>query len=162
MRRPPSRPPPPARAPPPAPARRQRAGPAGGRAGPPGGGPRETGFEHSPVPHLIVQGDGRLAFANAQARQLFSIGQRDLLRPFSELEVSYSPVELRSLIDSAHSERRPVSAGEVPLQVSGEQRFYDVHVFPMNELDGDVGTSIAFTDITRYKHMQLRAETAQT
>jgi two-component system CheB/CheR fusion protein len=123
---------------------------------------RETGFEHSPVPHLIVQGDGRLAFANAQARQLFSIGERDLLRPFSELEVSYRPVELRSLIDRAYSERRPVSAGEVPLQVSGEQRFYDVQVFPMNELDGDVGTSIAFTDITRYKHMQQRAETAQT
>ncbi len=123
---------------------------------------RETGFEHSPVPHLIVQADGRLAFANAQARHLFSIGQHDLLRPFSELEVSYRPVELRSLIDRAHSERRPVSANEVPLQVSGEQRFYDVQVFPMDGLDGEAGASIAFTDITRYKHMQQRAETAQT
>jgi two-component system CheB/CheR fusion protein len=123
---------------------------------------RETGFEHSPVPHLIVQADGRLAFANAQARHLFSIGQRDLLRPFSELEVSYRPIELRSLIDRAHSERRPVSANEIPLQVSGEQRFYDVQVFPMDGVDGDGGASIAFTDITRYKHMHERAETAQT
>jgi len=123
---------------------------------------RETGFEHSPVPHLIVQADGRLAFANAQARHLFSIGQRDLLRPFSELDVSYRPVELRALIDRAHSERRPVSANEVPLQVSGEQRFYDVQVFPIDGADGDAGASIAFTDITRYKHMHERAETAST
>jgi two-component system CheB/CheR fusion protein len=123
---------------------------------------RETGFEHSPVPHLIVHRDGRLAFANAQARHLFSISQRDLLRPFSDLEVSYRPVELRSLIDRAHAERRPVSTNEVPLQVGGEQRFYDVQVFPMHGLDGAVGTSVAFTDITRYKHMHERAETTQS
>ena len=125
-------------------------------------GLRETGFEHSPVPHLIVHGDGRLAFANAQARHLFSITHRDLLRPLSDLEVSYQPVALRSLIDRAHAERRPVSVNEVPFQVGGEQRFFDVRVFPMHGLDGAVGTSVAFTDVTRYKHMQERAETAQT
>ena len=123
---------------------------------------RETGFEHSPVPHIIVQSDGRLAFANAQARHLFTISHSDLLRPFSDLEVSYRPVELRSLIDRAHLERRPVGANEVPLQVGGETRFYDVQVFPMHGVDGAVGTSIAFTDITRFKHMQERAETSQT
>jgi two-component system CheB/CheR fusion protein len=123
---------------------------------------RETGFEHSPVPHLIVQDDGRLAFANAHARQLFGISPGDLLRPFSELEVSYRPLELRSLIDRAHTERHPVAATEVPLQVGSEQRFYDVQVFPMSGPEGAVGTSIAFTDVTRYRHMQERAQTAQT
>jgi two-component system CheB/CheR fusion protein len=122
---------------------------------------RETGFEHSPVPHLIVQEDGRLAFANAQARQLFSISHRDLLRLFSDLEISYRPVELRSLIDRAHVERRPVAANEVRLETNGETRYYDVQVFPLYGSEGAVGTSIAFTDITRYKHMQQRAEAAQ-
>ena len=46
--------------------------------------------------------------------------------------------------------------------MSGEQRFYDVQIFPMEGFDGGAGTSIAFTDITRYKQMQQRAETSQT
>ena len=122
---------------------------------------RETGFELSPTAQMIVQNDGRLAFANASARHLFGLTTRDLRRPFADLEVSYRPVELRSLIDRAHAERRPVSVEEVPWPAGGDGQFYNVQILPMLGIHGVVGTSITFTDVSRFKHVQQMAEQAQ-
>jgi len=123
---------------------------------------RETGFELSPVAQVVVQRDGRLAFANGRARSLFRLTARDLRRPFSELEISYRPVELRSLIDRAYETKAPATLEEVPLADGGETYFYEVQVVPMIGVDGVVGTSITFNDVTRYKRMQEAAEGAQT
>jgi two-component system CheB/CheR fusion protein len=122
---------------------------------------RETGFELSPVAQLVVQNDGRLAFANAKARHLCGLSTRDLRRPFADLEVSYRPVELRSVIDRAHEERRPVTLEEVPWPIGNEERFYDVQVMPMLGVHGVVGTSITFGDVTHSKHVNQMAKAAQ-
>ena len=122
---------------------------------------RETGFELSPIAQLVIQKDGRLAFANGKARHLFGLTNRDLRRPFAELEISYRPVELRSLIDRAHEERRPVTLEEAPWPSGAEDRYYDVQVMPMLGVHGVVATSVTFTDVTRYKHVQQMADVAQ-
>jgi two-component system CheB/CheR fusion protein len=122
---------------------------------------RETGFELSPVAQVVVQNDGRLAFANGRARHLFGLTTRDLRRPFVDLELSYRPVELRSLIDRAHDERRPVTLEDVSWPTLGKHRYFDVQVISMPGVQGVVGTSITFTDVTRYKHVQQMAEAAE-
>src|SRR5215208_469769 len=123
---------------------------------------RETAFELSPVAQLIIRNDRTLAFANAQGRKLFSLGNGDIGRRFDELDASSTPLKLRSLIESAHADRRPVLVDEVAWPIgNGETRYYDVEVIPMLGVADAAGTSIAFTDITRYKNMQQSAEAVQ-
>jgi hypothetical protein len=55
-----------------------------------------------------------LILANARARGLFRLDARaDVGRPLRDLEISYRPVELRSLIEQARGERRTVSQRNV-------------------------------------------------
>src|SRR5262249_53584149 len=69
-------------------------------------------FEVTPIAQMVVDRDGSLALANRQARVLFGLRQADVGRQFKDLEVSYRPVELRSLIDQALAKRRDIEAGE--------------------------------------------------
>jgi two-component system, chemotaxis family, CheB/CheR fusion protein len=116
---------------------------------------RETGFETAPVAQLVVDPDGRLALANLQARMLFTLAPRDIGRPFQDLEVSFRPVELRSRIDQAYSERHAITLRDVEWRVGDELRFVDVQLVPLLASAGDVvGCGITFTDVTRYQRLQ--------
>ena len=57
---------------------------------------------------------GRLVAANIRAETLFNLRPRDLGRPFQDLEVSYRPVELRSIIEHVTTERRRSSSRTSP------------------------------------------------
>jgi two-component system CheB/CheR fusion protein len=57
---------------------------------------------------VIVDVSGNLMLANQQARQFFNLEQRDIGRPLHDLQFSYRPIELRSLIDEAYAEKRAV------------------------------------------------------
>src|SRR5207237_7395733 len=74
---------------------------------------RDAAFDSGPVPQLILDAEGHLVLANRSARTLFSLGPTDLGHPFKDLELSYRPVELRSGIDRAHAERKPVTMKDV-------------------------------------------------
>src|SRR5690606_28083628 len=83
-----------------------------------GSGGRPPGLETvaltaGPVAQLVVDVNGNLALTNARAEALFNLKPRDIGRPFQDLEVSYRPVELRSVIDRARQELRPVEMREV-------------------------------------------------
>jgi len=69
---------------------------------------RETAFDVSPVAQWVVDANSNLVLANEYARSLFSLNARDLGRPLQDLEISYRPVDLRSLIEQAYAERRAV------------------------------------------------------
>src|SRR3954470_6906629 len=60
---------------------------------------RDSALEVGPHPQIIVSRAGQLTFANLPARALFGIGLDDLGRPFSDLDVSYQPIELRTSVD---------------------------------------------------------------
>jgi two-component system CheB/CheR fusion protein len=120
-------------------------------------------FDGSPIPHLIISGDGRLEFANRQARTLFAIGLSQVGRPLKDLEVSYRPVELRSRLDEVLSGRRAVTITDVEHTLpSGSTEYFDVQLLPLGqEGTGTAGISVLFTPTSRYKHLRDEAERFQ-
>jgi two-component system CheB/CheR fusion protein len=116
---------------------------------------KEAGFEAAPTAQLVVDPDGRLVLANLQARTFFELSPRDLGRPIQDLEVSFRPVELRSRIEQAYSERHTISLRDAEWRVGEDLRFVDVQVVPLITSGGDVvGCGVTFTDVTRYQRLQ--------
>ena len=107
---------------------------------------------------IAVDRDGRLALANEPARKMFGLNPQDVGRPFHQLQLSYRPVDLRTLMDKAYAERKPVSVADVQrVGPDGVEQFLDVKVCPLHSETGQaLGVSIVFQDVTR-QH-QLRVE----
>jgi two-component system CheB/CheR fusion protein len=107
---------------------------------------------------IAVDREGRLALANEAARKMFGLSSQDVGRPFHQLQLSYRPVDLRTLMDRAYAERKPVSASDVQrVGPDGIEHFLDVKVCPLHSETGQaLGVSIVFQDVTR-QH-QLRVE----
>ena len=120
---------------------------------PVGAGERLRGllFESAPWAQVLVSQEGTVVGINERARALFDLGPEDRGRPFRDLEVSYRPVELRSLITQALAQRAPISIPGVewrprrsmaPLQL-------EVQVIPLLEGPGSgLGVAVLFLDVT--------------
>jgi two-component system CheB/CheR fusion protein len=120
---------------------------------------RETAADALPVAQLVIDADGLLMIANQTARREMRVSQNDLGRHFHDLEVSYRPVELRSRIEEARNQRRPVTLSSVHHERDGQVGHYDIIVAPL--FDGDlqyVGTSISFVDVSRTQQLQSELE----
>src|SRR5262245_17353029 len=117
---------------------------------------RGAAYEAVPFAELAIDLSGKLSLASVQARALFGVTQRDIGRPLQDLELSYRPIELRSLIERARSERHQVSLRDVEWRISADEvRYVDVQVAPLNASDGaPVGMGITFIDVTRYRRLQ--------
>ena len=126
---------------------------------------REAALEGGTGAQVIVDQNGALVMANLEARQLFSIEQRDVGRPFQDTELSYRPIELRSLIERAYAERQPVVIEDVERPFNnGESRYLQVRVAPLQDGETMIGVTITFVDVTRYRKLadelkQARQET---
>ena len=110
-----------------------------------------------PVAQLVIDRAGRLTAANIRAETLFNLRPRDVGRPFQDLEVSYRPVELRSIIEHVNSEQRPVELTDVIWHRSpgAEPSVYDVSVVPLYRFSEEpVGVGISFLDVTRYRQLR--------
>jgi two-component system, chemotaxis family, CheB/CheR fusion protein len=117
----------------------------------------QAAFEIDPIAQVIVDIHNSLALANEQARTLFNINTRDLGRPLQDLEISYRPIELRSRIDQASTNRRTVILKDIEWSSAEQEiRHFDVHVIPLidNSSDELLGVKIVFTDVTRFKQLQ--------
>ena len=121
---------------------------------------REVNFDTSPTAQVVVDLNGHLALANERARALFGLNPRDLGRPFSELELSYRPVELRSLIEQAYVERLAVARTNVERHLSDDTvQYLDVLVQPLQDNGGLLlGVSITFTDVSAFRRLQQELE----
>ncbi|MEB3357124.1 MAG: CheR family methyltransferase [Synechococcales bacterium] len=117
---------------------------------------REAAFNAAPVAQLITDFNGLLVMANDQSRALFGINLQDLGRPFRDLEISYRPLELRSLIDQVYSDKQTLIVNDVERQRPDQPtQFLDVHLSPLQENGSDLlGVSIAFVDVTHYHRLQ--------
>jgi two-component system, chemotaxis family, CheB/CheR fusion protein len=121
---------------------------------------RETAFDMGPVARIVVDVSGILSLVNERARSLFNLTLRDLGQPLQDLEISYSPVELRSCIEQIYRERRSVYVRDVDWRTpQGESVCLDVQL----ELILDAGTnilgvSVNFVDVTHYKRLQDELE----
>jgi two-component system, chemotaxis family, CheB/CheR fusion protein len=120
---------------------------------------RQAASDMAPVPQLLVDNTGRIVHVNGQLRAHFGITSRDIGRPLQDLELSYRPFELRSSIDRAYAERRPVAQSEVEWRGPGGTSFFDLLVVPVPDGNGTfLGCSIIFTDVTRSHLLQQEVQ----
>jgi len=112
-----------------------------------------------PIAQLVVDTGGIVTSINERARSLFGLVIADVGRPLQDLEVSYRPLELRSMIDQAYRDRRPVEARDVERRPNAETQYFDVKVVPLIDRDNTLlGASIAFTDVTSYNRVNRELE----
>ena len=121
---------------------------------------RDMLLDTSASPVLAVGIDGTLSVINSQARAQFGLTIHDVGRPLHDLEVSYRPIELRSLIEQAETERRIVRANNVERRLpGGEMQVFDVIVQALTGPQGlPVGVAVTFMDTTATTrlHSELR------
>lgn len=109
-----------------------------------------------PVAYFVVNAAGRLHTINERARTLFGLSLKDIGKPIQDLEVSYRPVELRSGIEQAYAQRRPVTFKNVSFAaMTGEQMILDIRVTPVYK-DGaePLGVSITTEEVTGFVRLQ--------
>jgi two-component system CheB/CheR fusion protein len=124
---------------------------------------RDTAFEQARLAQIVVDLDGHVSAINHAARSMFGLSAADVSRPLHDLQISYKPLDLRSLIDQVEAERRHVLSKDVIWESpDGTARHLDVQISPLISHGGaHAGVSISFTDITRYRALQDEVETAR-
>jgi two-component system CheB/CheR fusion protein len=118
-------------------------------------------LEASPVAQLVVDAAGQLLLVNDRARELFGLRKSDVGRPLRDLQLSYRPVELRSLIERAETERRSIAVKEIEWRNSvAEIRWLDLHIAPLLDpaAGTTVGTVLTFVDATAHRRLQRELE----
>jgi len=118
-------------------------------------------FEALPTAAVVLDSDSRVALVNARAAALFVLRPEDLGRPFHDLELSYRPAELRTCIDKARAEQRPVVLKGVERVVGSEKAYFDIEVSPLTLDDAGVGVQLAFSDVTTVHRLQEELHRAQ-
>jgi two-component system CheB/CheR fusion protein len=122
----------------------------------------DRAFEAGELPQVLLNPQGVVTFVNARARDLFGLTGDEVGRPIQDLEVSYRPIELRSLIDQATLDGRPVAARRVEWVRGQESAFIDVHVVPLASDSGAMlGTGITFVDVTDYHELEEQLRRSQ-
>jgi two-component system CheB/CheR fusion protein len=117
---------------------------------------RDLATNIGPVAQMLIGADGDVVLINNQARGMFGLTGRDEGRPLRDLELSYRPVELRSLIEQAQTERRVIRVNAVERSHgAGETQFLDVQVHPMFGEDSSLlGTAVLYLDSTAFVRLQ--------
>jgi two-component system, chemotaxis family, CheB/CheR fusion protein len=126
---------------------------------PGGAGLESAALAAGPVAQLVIDRGGRLVAANVKAETLFNLRPRDVGRPFQDLEVSYRPVEMRSIIEEVITGQRTIELTDIAWHrgPGAEPSVFDVNVVPLYRYgDEPVGVGVSFLDVTRYR--QLRDE----
>ena len=123
---------------------------------------QDAAFQQAPMAEIVVDTAGNVAAVNQPARSLFGLHLTDIGRPLQDLEVSYRPLELRSVIEQAYNDARTISKREVEWeQTGGQTRYFDIQVTPLLSRGGELlGVSASFIDVTRYRALQDQLERA--
>jgi two-component system CheB/CheR fusion protein len=121
---------------------------------------RDSALDAGTVPQVVLDAEGALVAVNEAARELLAVGDGDVGRPLQDLELSYRPVELRSLLDRLREDRRAVTVEGVRWAADGtvEPRILDVRLVPLM-VDGELrGASVSYVDVTVPKRLQAELE----
>ncbi|GAB2476155.1 CheR family methyltransferase [Jatrophihabitans fulvus] len=123
---------------------------------------RTEAFLTSPVAQLVVDEQDRLALVNHRAATLLGLSERDLGRPFQDLEVSYRPAELRSHLAVVRQHRTGTWLRDVEWQRSANERLVvDIQVVPLvDPRSRMLGAAIMFNDVSRFRRLQDELQTA--
>jgi two-component system CheB/CheR fusion protein len=123
---------------------------------------RTEAFLTSPVAQLVVDSQGQLALVNHRAGTLLALTERDLGRPFHDLEVSFRPAELRSHLATVRESRTSVWLRDVEWHRSANERLVlDIQLVPLVDARSRMlGTAIMFNDVSRFRQLQDELESA--
>ena len=121
---------------------------------------RDLALEAAPYAMLGVDVDGTVSVLNSHVRSLFGLTSQDVGRPLRDLEISYRPTELRSLIEQAQAEHRTVRVNGVERRVSvDEVQYLDILVQPLWADNGlSVGVAVVFLDTTVATRLALEVK----
>jgi two-component system CheB/CheR fusion protein len=116
----------------------------------------DAAFDSASISMLVIDNEGLVAMANARARATFGIAGGDFGRPLQDLEVSYRPVELRSLIDQTEADGRAIILRSVARPASqGKPQYFDVHIRRLHDSAGILlGTSVQYEDTTEFQGLK--------
>ncbi|MEV0319288.1 CheR family methyltransferase [Streptomyces sp. NPDC050658] len=118
---------------------------------------RDLILDAAPGAAVALDEDGLVVMINNEARSQFGLTAHDVGRPFQDLELSYRPTELRSLIDRATHERRTMRVSAAERRIGSEVQFFDITIQPIAGGHGlPVATNVTFMDVTIAT--QLKAE----
>ncbi|CAM5424071.1 chemotaxis protein CheR [Streptomyces spiroverticillatus] len=118
---------------------------------------RDLILDAAPSAGVALDAEGTVVMINSQARSRFGLTAGDMGRPFQDLELSYRPIELRSLIDQATHERRTLRVNGAERHLGDSVQYFDILIQPISAGPGlPVATNITFTDVTLAT--QLKAE----
>ncbi len=122
----------------------------------------ESALDVAPVAQLVVDADENLVFANQKARATFGIGTVQFQRPLRDLDVSYRPLELRSLIAKVLTDRQPLTVRSVEHRAGAgsDLAHLDVTLAPFREL-GTAGVLVIYAPVGHVKVLQDELERAQ-
>ncbi|WP_405137334.1 CheR family methyltransferase [Nocardia sp. NBC_01388] len=110
---------------------------------------RELILDAAPGAGIALDADGSVVMINNQARSQFGISMNDIGRPFQDLELSYRPTELRSLIDQATHERRTLRVNAAERRLGEDVQYFDILIQPISQGPGlPVVINITFSDVT--------------
>ncbi len=116
---------------------------------------RDSALDAGPVAQIVIDDQNRMVLFNERASALFGLGRADFGKPLQDLDISYRPVDLRSLVDKARELRLPASRESVEHKPSGtDTQFLDVVVTPLAREGVQLGVSITFSDVTRHQELQ--------
>ncbi|WP_405148310.1 PAS domain-containing protein [Sphaerisporangium sp. NBC_01403] len=111
-----------------------------------------------PVAQIVIDRSGNVAMVNSLAEMLFTLNPRDIGKPFQDLEVSYRPAELRSVIEQVRLEMRPADLQDITWYRPSdkEARVFDISVVPLLDRPGGelAGVGINFHDVTHYRRLR--------
>ena len=124
---------------------------------------QEQALEESPVARIVVDANGALVVANQRARLIFSLNPKDVGRPLQELELSYRPADLRTLIEQAHHDRRPITLTAVERRLTErDSQYFDIIAQPLvDERQAPLGAAVTFLEVTRYQRLSEDLRRAQ-
>ncbi|HAM03190.1 MAG TPA: chemotaxis protein CheR, partial [Acidimicrobiaceae bacterium] len=118
-------------------------------------------FEESPVAQLVVDRGGQVSAVNRRARALFGLGFDSPGKALKDLQVSYRPLEIRSLVDEVITNGRPMIVHDVEWTTSaGEQEFFEVALLPVTS-DHSTGVMISYTQVGRYRALRDELQRSQ-
>jgi len=112
---------------------------------------RELALDASPLALVIVDSGASVVAVTRAARDVLGLAPGDTGRPLQDLDLtlSHSPVELRSHLDQAEKERRPVVVSDAERRLAeGRVQTLEIVVTPIFDDDVHLGSSIAFLDVT--------------
>jgi two-component system CheB/CheR fusion protein len=120
-----------------------------------------AGFEESPVAQVVIDPEGVVTAVNRHARSLFGLPIDSPGTFLKDLQISYRPLELRSLVDEVMATSRPTMVRDVEWNTpTNDQEWLDVSLLPVN-LNSHTGVLVTYSQVGRYKILRDELERSQ-